>query len=53
MFKCNALIAGRFNQSIFVGSGDIRVQLPEESKRFDSVDFDWKEMMKDAPYLMQ
>ena len=36
-------------QSIFVGSADIRVQLPEESKRFDFVDFDWKDMMKDAP----
>ena len=38
-------------QSIFVGSADIRVQLPEESKRFDSVDADFKEMMKDAPSI--
>jgi dynein heavy chain len=36
-------------QSIFVGSADIRVQLPEESKRFDAVDTEWKEMMKNAP----
>lgn len=36
-------------QSIFVGSADIRVQLPEESKRFEATDADWKEMMKDAP----
>lgn len=38
-------------QSIFVGSADIRVQLPEESKRFEAVDTEWKEMMKTAPDL--
>jgi dynein heavy chain len=36
-------------QSIFVGSADIRVQLPEESKRFDVVHAAWQEMMKSAP----
>ena len=36
-------------QSIFVGSADIRVQLPEESKRFEAVDLEWKDMMRDAP----
>ena len=35
-------------QSIFVGSADIRVQLPEDSKRFDGVDAEWKELMKEA-----
>ncbi len=38
-------------QSIFVGSADIRVQLPEESKRFEATDTDWREMMKDAPNI--
>eukprot|EP00960_Hanusia_phi_P039486 753915-Hanusia_phi.AAC.17 len=35
-------------QSIFVGSADIRVQLPEDSKRFDSVDVEFKDLMKEA-----
>ena len=35
-------------QSIFIGSADIRVQLPEDSKRFDGVDAEWKELMKEA-----
>mmetsp|Transcript_13737 Transcript_13737/g.31794 ORF Transcript_13737/g.31794 Transcript_13737/m.31794 type:complete len:4493 (-) Transcript_13737:49-13527(-) len=37
-------------QSIFVGSADIRVQLPEDSKRFDGVDAEWKELMKEAQF---
>ena len=35
-------------QSIFIGSADIRVQLPEDSKRFDGVDAEWKDLMKEA-----
>merc|ERR1719410_1951716 len=31
-------------QSIFVGSADIRQQLPEDSKRFDSIDSDFKQL---------
>ena len=29
-------------ESIFIGSGDIRSQLPEDSKRFDGIDSDFK-----------
>ncbi|XP_007888401.2 dynein axonemal heavy chain 11-like [Callorhinchus milii] len=32
-------------QSIFTGSEDIRNQLPEDSKRFDGIDLDFKEFM--------
>jgi len=28
-------------ESIFVGSADIRVQLPEDSKRFDAINADY------------
>jgi dynein heavy chain len=35
-------------ESIFIGSADIRQQLPEDSKRFDGIDFDFKELAKDA-----
>eukprot|EP01043_Picozoa_sp_COSAG02_P081122 COSAG02_NODE_19641_length_871_cov_17.389691_1_plen_286_part_01 len=35
-------------EPIFVGSADIRVQLPEDSKRFDGIDSTWKELMKEA-----
>ncbi|XP_071813348.1 dynein beta chain, ciliary-like isoform X2 [Apostichopus japonicus] len=35
-------------ESIFIGSEDIRKQLPEDSKRFDSIDSDFKELMADA-----
>eukprot|EP00741_Cyanophora_paradoxa_P016051 tig00000042_g15496.t1 len=35
-------------EAIFVGSVDIRTQLPEDSKRFDLVDVEWKELMKEA-----
>ncbi|KAG8573239.1 hypothetical protein GDO81_012334 [Engystomops pustulosus] len=32
-------------ESIFIGSEDIRNQLPEDAKRFDGVDTDFKELM--------
>ncbi|CAH1258196.1 DNAH17 [Branchiostoma lanceolatum] len=35
-------------ESIFIGSEDIRSQLPEDSKRFDGIDSDFKELMKEA-----
>lgn len=34
-------------ESIFIGSEDIRKQLPEHSKRFDAVDQKFKELLKD------
>lgn len=36
-------------ESIFVGSADIRVQLPEDSKRFDVINADFQELMRSAP----
>eukprot|EP01028_Stygiella_incarcerata_P003072 TRINITY_DN1583_c0_g3_i1.p1 TRINITY_DN1583_c0_g3~~TRINITY_DN1583_c0_g3_i1.p1 ORF type:complete len:4602 (-),score=1271.77 TRINITY_DN1583_c0_g3_i1:125-13930(-) len=35
-------------ESIFVGSEDIRTQLPEEAKRFDFIDKAWLKMMSDT-----
>ncbi|KAM6297472.1 dynein axonemal heavy chain 17 [Aegotheles albertisi] len=35
-------------ESIFIGSEDIRSQLPEDSKSFDAIDQDFKELMADA-----
>ncbi|XP_061866833.1 dynein axonemal heavy chain 17 isoform X5 [Colius striatus] len=35
-------------ESIFIGSEDIRSQLVEDSKRFDAIDRDFKELMADA-----
>uniref|UniRef100_A0A8C0BA58 Dynein axonemal heavy chain 17 n=1 Tax=Buteo japonicus TaxID=224669 RepID=A0A8C0BA58_9AVES len=35
-------------ESIFIGSEDIRSQLPEDSKHFDAIDRDFKELMADA-----
>jgi len=35
-------------ESIFIGSDDIRSQLPEDSQRFDGVDTDFKELAADA-----
>ena len=35
-------------ESIFIGSDDIRAQLPEDSQRFDGVDSDFKELAADA-----
>ncbi|ETE64168.1 Dynein heavy chain 11, axonemal, partial [Ophiophagus hannah] len=35
-------------ESIFTGSNDIREQLPEDSKRFDCIDMDFKGLMNDS-----
>ncbi|XP_053308775.1 dynein axonemal heavy chain 9 [Spea bombifrons] len=35
-------------ESIFIGSDDIRSQLPEDSKRFEGIDGDFKELANDA-----
>ena len=35
-------------EAIFLGSKDIRVQLPEDSKRFDEIDAEWKALMANA-----
>uniref|UniRef100_G3TNR2 Dynein axonemal heavy chain 17 n=1 Tax=Loxodonta africana TaxID=9785 RepID=G3TNR2_LOXAF len=35
-------------ESIFIGSEDIRAQLPEDSKRFDTIDLEFKVLMADA-----
>ncbi|KAJ3312837.1 hypothetical protein HDV04_002647 [Boothiomyces sp. JEL0838] len=35
-------------ENIFIGSEDIRVQLPEDSKRFDGIDAAYKVLMKEA-----
>ncbi|XP_071797739.1 dynein beta chain, ciliary isoform X1 [Asterias amurensis] len=35
-------------ESIFIGSEDIRNQLPEDSKRFDGIDTDFKDLMAEA-----
>ena len=35
-------------ESIFIGSEDIRKQLPDDSKRFDGIDSDFKGLMEDA-----
>ncbi|XP_064179132.1 dynein heavy chain 9, axonemal [Anguilla rostrata] len=35
-------------ESIFIGSEDIRRQLPEDSKRFEGIDTDFKELANDA-----
>ncbi|KAG8139083.1 hypothetical protein E2320_001864 [Naja naja] len=35
-------------ESIFIGSNDIREQLPEDSKRFDCIDMDFKGLMNDS-----
>ncbi|XP_072259402.1 dynein axonemal heavy chain 9 [Pyxicephalus adspersus] len=35
-------------ESIFIGSDDIRAQLPEDSKRFEGIDTDFKELANDA-----
>ncbi|XP_050667868.1 dynein beta chain, ciliary-like isoform X2 [Leptidea sinapis] len=37
----------QYLESIFVGSDDIRAQLPEDSKRFDMIDKTFKELLKD------
>ncbi|XP_046432396.1 dynein beta chain, ciliary-like [Neodiprion fabricii] len=35
-------------ESIFIGSEDIRNQLPEDSKRFEKIDRDFKELLKET-----
>eukprot|EP00656_Telonema_subtile_P018040 TRINITY_DN1972_c0_g1_i10.p1 TRINITY_DN1972_c0_g1~~TRINITY_DN1972_c0_g1_i10.p1 ORF type:complete len:4525 (-),score=1414.93 TRINITY_DN1972_c0_g1_i10:97-13671(-) len=35
-------------ESIFIGSEDIRAQLPEDSKRFDTIDEDWRSLMNES-----
>lgn len=35
-------------ESIFIGSEDIRSQLPEDSKRFDGIDTDFQELVKEV-----
>ncbi|CAG9462750.1 unnamed protein product [Pedinophyceae sp. YPF-701] len=35
-------------ESIFIGSADIRVQLPEDSKRFDGINADYQDLMRNA-----
>ncbi|XP_076855598.1 dynein axonemal heavy chain 17-like [Brachyhypopomus gauderio] len=35
-------------ESIFIGSEDIRSQLPEDSKRFDGIDIEFKDIMAEA-----
>ncbi|KAM9002992.1 dynein axonemal heavy chain 9 [Sarcophilus harrisii] len=35
-------------ESIFIGSEDIRAQLPKDSKHFDGIDIDFKELVYDA-----
>lgn len=38
-------------ESIFIGSEDIRNQLPEDSKRFDGIDSDFKVSRIFIPYI--
>ncbi|KAJ4456876.1 putative Dynein heavy chain 17; axonemal [Paratrimastix pyriformis] len=35
-------------ETIFIGSADIRAQLPKDSERFDKIDADWREVMGKA-----
>ncbi|KAJ7340468.1 Dynein heavy chain 9, axonemal [Desmophyllum pertusum] len=44
MQATNAKERGSHLESIFIGSEDIRNQLPEDSKRFDGICFDFKEL---------
>jgi len=35
-------------EPIFLASEDIRAQLPDETKRFEKIDIEWKDMMREA-----
>ena len=35
-------------EPIFLASEDIRAQLPDETKSFEKIDMEWKEMMREA-----
>lgn len=35
-------------ETIFLASEDIRAQLPDETKRFEKVDTEWKDLMREA-----
>ena len=35
-------------ESIFLESEDIRAQLPDDTKRFEKVDAEWKDLMNEA-----
>ena len=35
-------------EPIFMASDDIRAQLPEDTKRFEKIDAEWKALMGDA-----
>ena len=39
-------------ESIFIGSQDIRVQLPDDSKRFDAINTDYQDLMRSAPDIV-
>ena len=35
-------------EPIFLASEDIRAQLPDQTKQFEKIDMEWKEMMREA-----
>lgn len=35
-------------EPIFLASEDIRSQLPDDTKRFEKIDIEWKDMMREA-----
>ena len=35
-------------EPIFLASEDIRAQLPDDTKNFEKIDIEWKDMMRDA-----
>jgi len=35
-------------EPIFLASEDIRSQLPDETKAFEKIDMEWKDMMREA-----
>ena len=35
-------------EPIFLSSEDIRSQLPDDTKRFEKIDIEWKDMMREA-----